>query len=115
MSKNCQDNKCKRSSQSTIIINLRVAAYEHTNVVGERFWRDLSIIIRKVLSVILTKFEVCPSQYGSRWLIAGHGMHFFMPGILEPYPNQSDECMHRRRFKEGDDPDARKDVQHWNN
>jgi hypothetical protein len=45
VSKNCQDNKCKRSSQSTIIINLRVAAYEHTNVVGERFWQDLSISI----------------------------------------------------------------------
>ena len=44
MSNNCQDNKCKRSSQSTIMMNLRVAAYEHINVVGERFWRDLSCL-----------------------------------------------------------------------
>ena len=42
MSENCQDNKCKRNSQSTIIINLGVAAYEDSNVVGERFWQDLS-------------------------------------------------------------------------
>ena len=44
MSYNCQDNKCKRSSQSTIIINIGVVAFEDLNVMGERFWRDFSSI-----------------------------------------------------------------------
>ena len=59
--------------------------------------------------------ERIPNEDGSRWLIAGHGIQVSMPGILEPYPNQSDECMCRGQFKEGDDPDANKNVQHWNN
>ena len=91
--------------------------------------------VRKVLSVILAKFEVCPSQAtiarytlhqartrernpnddGSHWLIAGHGIQVSMPGILEPYPNQSDERVRRGQFKEGHDPHARENVQHWNN
>jgi len=41
---NCQDNKCQRSSQSTIIIHFGVAANEYSNVVGERFWRDYSFV-----------------------------------------------------------------------
>ena len=39
---NCQDNKCQRSSWSTIIIHFAVAANEYSNVVGERFLRDYS-------------------------------------------------------------------------
>ena len=59
--------------------------------------------------------ERISNEDGSRWLIAGHGIQVSMPGILEPYPNQSDECLHRGQFKEGDDRDACKNVQHWNN
>jgi hypothetical protein len=90
--------------------------------------------VRKVLSVILANFKVCPSRStiaryakhglmnaspvkmkdGSRWLIVDHGIQVSMPGILEPYPNQSDERVHRGQFKEGDDPNACKNVQHWN-
>ncbi len=43
VSQNCQDNKCQRSSQSTIIIHFAVAALEYSNDMGERFWRDYSI------------------------------------------------------------------------
>jgi len=39
---NCQDNKCQRSSRSTIKIHFAVAANEYSNVVGECFWRDYS-------------------------------------------------------------------------
>jgi hypothetical protein len=90
--------------------------------------------VRKVLSVILAKFKVCPSRStiarytkhglmnaspmkmkdGSRWLIVDHGIQVSMPGLLEPYPNQSDERVRRGQFKEGEDPDARENVQHWN-
>ena len=41
---NCQDNKCQRSSRSTIIIHFGVAANEYSNVVGELFWRDYSFV-----------------------------------------------------------------------
>ena len=50
MSLNCQDNKCKRSSQSTIIIHFAVAAHGYSNVVGERFWRDYSKLNKFKLS-----------------------------------------------------------------
>ncbi len=57
--------------------------------------------------------ECIPNEDGSRWHIVDHGIQVSMPGILEPYPNQSDERMHREQFKEGDDPDARENVQQW--
>ncbi len=59
--------------------------------------------------------EHIPNEDGQSWLIAGPDIQVFLPGILEPYPNQSDEHVRRGQFKEGNDPDARENVQHWNN
>ena len=82
--------------------------------------------VRKVLSVILANFKVCPSRstiarYAKHGLMNASPMKMkdgslqvSMPGILEPYPNQSDERVHRGQFKEGDDPNACKNVQRWN-
>ena len=89
--------------------------------------------VRKVLSVILAKFEVCPSRstiarYAKHGLVNASPMKMGPTGLLltmaykflcQAYLslipiNQSDECVHRGQFKEGDDPDARENVQHWN-
>jgi len=52
--------------------------------------------------------ERIPNEDVSRWLIASHDIQVSMPGILEPYPNQSDERVCRGQFKEGDDPELTK-------
>ena len=63
---------------------------------------------------IMKLYPRIPNEDGSRWLIVDHGIQVSMPGILEPHPNQSYELVRRGQFKEGDDPDACKNVQHWN-
>ena len=66
--------------------------------------------IRKVRDAIKEKYETCPgiatlplrcagthqhvsNENGSRWYHSGRGIQIFMPGVLQPDPNQPDECM----------------------
>ena len=120
-----EDLKAKRHKSDVHRAAVRLYDIEKQKPKNMSIRKVLSANFGKIRSVpklsnnhLLHQARTCeriPNEDGSCWLISGHGIQVSMPGILEPYPNQSDEHVRRGQFKEGDDPDALKTVQHWNN